>query len=84
MGFSRQKYWSGLPCTPPGDFPNPETEPVSFTSPALAGGFFTTSTAWEAPSVVQAKANPMVNPGISGLRSKILLQESCKIGHQLF
>ena len=35
MGFSRQEYWSGLPCPPPGDLPNPEMEPV------LAGRFFT-------------------------------------------
>ena len=26
-GFSRQEYWSGLPCPPPGDLPNLETEP---------------------------------------------------------
>ena len=26
MGFSRQAYWSGLPCPPPGDLPNPEYE----------------------------------------------------------
>ena len=31
-GFSRQKYWSGLPCPPPGDLPNPGMEP---RSPAL-------------------------------------------------
>ena len=31
-GFSRQEYWSGLPCPPPGDLPNPEIEP---RSPAL-------------------------------------------------
>ena len=36
MGFSRKKYWSGLPCPPPGDFPNPGTKPISLTSPALA------------------------------------------------
>ena len=29
MGFSRQEYWSGLPCPPPGDLPNPGIEPVS-------------------------------------------------------
>ena len=23
MGFSRQEYWSGLPCPPPGDLPQP-------------------------------------------------------------
>ena len=43
MGFSRQEYWSGLPCPPEGDFPDPWIEPASFRSPALAGGFFTTS-----------------------------------------
>ena len=28
MGFSRQEYWSGLPCSPPGDLPNPGIEPL--------------------------------------------------------
>ena len=27
MGFSRQEYWSGLPCPPPGDLPNPRLNP---------------------------------------------------------
>ena len=49
MGFSRQEYWSGLPCPPPEDLPDPGTEPVSLTSPALAGRFFTASATWEAP-----------------------------------
>ena len=47
MGFSRQQYWSGLPCPPPGDLPDPGMEPKSLTSPALAGRFFTTSVTWE-------------------------------------
>ena len=29
MGFSRQGYWSGLPCPSPGDLPDPGTEPRS-------------------------------------------------------
>ena len=37
MGFSSQEYWSGLPCPPPGDLPNPEIKPRSPT-----GRFFTT------------------------------------------
>ena len=49
MGFSRQEYWSGLLCPPPGDLPDPGIEPRSLTSPQLAGGLFTTSTTWEAP-----------------------------------
>ena len=28
MGFSRQEHWSGLPCPPPGDLPDPEIEPL--------------------------------------------------------
>ena len=28
-GFSRQEYWSGLPCPPPGDLPNPKIKPRS-------------------------------------------------------
>ena len=39
MGFPKQEYLSGLPFPTPGDLPNPE---VKLTSPALAGGFFTT------------------------------------------
>ena len=48
MGFFRQKYWSGLPCPPPGDLPDPGMEHTSLMSPALAGGLFTTSATWEA------------------------------------
>ena len=29
MGFSRQKYWCGLPYPPPGDLPDPGIEPGS-------------------------------------------------------
>jgi len=49
MGFSRQDYWSGLPCLPAGDLPDPEIEPASLMSPALANRFFTTNATWEAP-----------------------------------
>ena len=42
MGFSRQEYWSGLPCPPPGDPPDTEIEAESLMSPVLTGGFFTT------------------------------------------
>ena len=36
MEFSRQEYWRGLPFPTPGDIPNPEIEPDSLASPALA------------------------------------------------
>ena len=39
MGFYRQDYWSGFPCRPPGDLPDPGIEPVCPV--ASAGRFFT-------------------------------------------
>ena len=47
VGFSGQEHWSGFPCPPPGHLPDPGVQPASLRSPALAGGFFTTSTTWE-------------------------------------
>ena len=43
MGFSRQEYWGGFLCPPPGHLPDSEIEPASLISAALAGGFFTTN-----------------------------------------
>ena len=51
MGFSRQEYWSGLPCPPPGDLPDPGIEPTSLMFPALAGRFFTTSATLKVPKM---------------------------------
>ena len=47
MGFSRQEYWSGLPCSPPGNLPDPGTE-LSHT----AGGFFTDGATREAGRIL--------------------------------
>ena len=51
MGFSRQEYWSGLPCPPPGDLLDPGIEPAFLMSPALANEFFTISAIWETQNV---------------------------------
>ena len=56
-GIFQQEYWSRLPFPPPKDLPDPEMEPVSLASPALASGFFTTSATWEAPKEHQDLAN---------------------------
>ena len=48
MGFSRQEHWSGLPFLPPGGLPDSGLEPVTFMSPALAGGLFATCATREA------------------------------------
>ena len=39
MGFSRQEYWSGLSCSPPGIFPTQELNPLLLCL-CIAGEFF--------------------------------------------
>ena len=50
MEFSRQEYWSGLSCPPPGDLPDLGIETTSLMSPALAGG-----KSWEAPRIYSSR-----------------------------
>ena len=38
VGFSRQEYWSGLPCPPPRDLLSPEIKPLSLVSSTSPGG----------------------------------------------
>ena len=58
----------GVACPPPGDLPNPGIEPTSFTSPSLAGGFFTTSAAWESSN---KSVKNVVNTVLSFLKDKV-------------
>ena len=57
VGFSRQEYWSGLPFPSPGHLPDPGIKPTSLKSPALAVGFFTTSTICEARITTEKLVN---------------------------
>ena len=52
-GIFQAAVLSGLPLPTPGDLPDPGMEPPSLVAPTLAGGFFTTSTTWEAPQVAE-------------------------------
>ena len=54
MGFSRQGYWSGLPCPPPGDLPDPGIQTAPHMSPELAGGFFTARATWEVLTLAES------------------------------
>ena len=59
--FSRQEYWSGLPCPPPGDLPNPGIKPASPASPALQADSLPTEPPWDPgsilhPALLRAKA----------------------------
>ena len=73
MGFSRQEYWSELPCPPLRDFPDSGTEPVSLTSPVLAGGFFTTEPPGK-PSTISAFHIPCLSSGILRGHGSVLEQ----------
>ena len=53
MRFSRQEYWSGLPCPPPENLLDPGIEPAFPVSPALPGRFLTTSAHLGSPTLVQ-------------------------------
>ena len=72
MGFSRQEYWSGLPCPPPGDPPHPGMDRVS---PALAGGFFTASATWEAQW--ETSALPLQEVNLKLLSNSLLFSFKC-------
>ena len=48
QGILRQEHWSGLPCPPPGDLPDPGTN-VSYVF-CISRQVFTTSATWEAPA----------------------------------
>ena len=62
IGFSRQEYWRGLPCSPLGHFPLLGIKLGSLTSLALTGSFFTTSTTWIACQL----GYPSSNLGLHG------------------
>ena len=47
-GILPVRYWSGLPCPPPGDLSYPGTKSASLVPPTLAGRFLTPSTTWTA------------------------------------
>ena len=49
MGFSRQEHWSGLPCRPPGDLPDPGISRTSPVCPALQADS-SPLRYWEAPT----------------------------------
>ena len=58
MGFSRQEYWRGWPCSPPGDLPNAEIEPASLLSWQVGS-----STTWEAPNYITPLVKTVVASG---------------------
>ena len=56
MEFSKQGYYNGLPCHPPGDLPAPGIEPVSSVS-CISGSFFIAESLGEGPVWKPASPN---------------------------
>jgi len=72
MGFSRQEYWSGFPCPPPRDLPNPGIEPMS---PALQADSLPSEPLGKPSEGVQDASNLLAMPSfkqIAGLEEAFL------------
>ena len=69
MGFSRQEHWSVLSFPPPRDLPDLGIEPTSPASPALAGGFFTTSATLEVQNIWCGNLQMLLLQGLQMLRT---------------
>ena len=76
MGFSRQEYWSGLPCPAPGNLPDPGIKPSFLMSPALAGRFFTTSATREARSFLVGSLNVWASLVVQIVKNLLIMQEA--------
>ena len=75
MEFSRPEYCSRLPFPAPGDHPDPGIKPTFPASPALAGGFFTTTTPGKPHFNYRIDLNSL---GKELTESKLLLRLICR------
>ena len=80
MEFSKKECWSALPFPTPGDVPNTGIKPGFLMSPALAGGFFTTSTTWQVPPVRMAIIKKKITTNNKCLRGCGKREPSCTVG----
>ena len=56
-GFSSKNTRVGCHFLLQGNLPDPGIEPMSLVSPALAGGFFTSSATWGAPAFTRSQSS---------------------------
>ena len=80
---SRQEYWSGLPCPPPGDLPHQRIKPAFLRSSELTGRFFTICATREAHTLCLSLQWP---PVAFKIKSKPFAQpyESCTVCSLLY
>ena len=70
-GFSRQKYWRGLPFPSPGDLPNSGIKPAFPASPTLVGGFFTIEPSHPIPRPPRVSSHYSINSNFKISSSKV-------------
>ena len=75
MGFSRQKYWSGLPFPSPGDLPNPGIEPGS---PALEADALTSEPPGK-PIQLLSCVQLFVTPWTTACQASLSITNSCSL-----
>ena len=76
LGFSRQEYWSGLPCAPPGVLPNSGTEPASPATPGLQADFLPLSHRGNLCERLFDTKSGLCTPGLSCMLETTGSQES--------
>ena len=73
-GLSRKEYWSGLPCPPPGDLPNPRIPP---RYPSLQPDFLTCLSHQGSPRILEWGAYPFSR---ASSRPRNRTRVSCLVG----
>ena len=83
--FFRQKYWNGLPFPYPGDLPDPEIEPMSPLSPALAlaDGFFTIFASHKGGKECISKTEPYLATLLLYICKKLSGSYLCRFGLEI-
>ena len=61
-GILRQEHWSGLPCPPPADLPDPGIEPISPVSPASQAGSLPTESSGKPPTSSNSTFKTLLKP----------------------
>ena len=80
-GILQARTLEWVACPPAGDLPDPAIKPTPLMSPALAGGFFSSNTTWEAPTNAEVPNRHRVNYREYS-ESQCFLLEMCKYCHR--
>jgi len=80
-GILQARILEWIACPPAGHLPNPVIEPTSLMSPALAGGFFSSSTTWDTPTNAEVPNRHRVNYSKYS-QFQCFLFEICKYCHR--